>query len=58
MSTRKRKIKEPGHIRLPPKVKARLDTLARHIAEERNKKDVPYHEVVSFLIDKYEESQK
>jgi len=35
-----------------------LDKIARYLAEQKKKKEVPYHEVVSFLIDKFEESQK
>jgi predicted DNA-binding protein len=57
MST-KRKGNADEQIRLPEDVKSRLDAVARYLAEQKKKKSIPYHEAVSFLIDKFEESKK
>jgi len=46
------------HIRIPKSTKKKLDEVARYLAEQREKKDVPYGEVISFLVKKFEESQK
>jgi predicted DNA-binding protein len=54
MST-KREGNADEHIRLPEDVKSRLDAVARYVAKLKDKKSVPYHEAVSFLIDKFED---
>lgn len=45
-------------IRVLEEDKERLNRICRKVAELRNKKSVTYPEVLSFLIDKYEESEK
>jgi hypothetical protein len=39
---------------MPEKVKKKLDEIGRYVAEKKRKKDVPYGEIVSFLIEQFE----
>jgi hypothetical protein len=45
-------------VRVPDKDIPRLDRICRKVAEIKNKPSVHYPEAISFLIDKYEESEK
>lgn len=58
MHTQKEGSKADEHIRISESTKKKLDRVATYLAGEREKKDVPYDEVVSFLVEKFEESSK
>jgi hypothetical protein len=58
MHTGKEGSKADEHIRVSESTKRKLDKVATYLAGQREKKDVPYDEVVSFLAEKFEESQK
>jgi len=46
------------HVRVSEKDKERLDQIGREAAVIKKKKGLTYPEIVSFLIDKYEENKK
>lgn len=55
MKAEKEASKADEHIRISAITKKKLDKIAPCLAEQLEKKDVSYDEVVSFLADQFEE---
>lgn len=47
-----------ANIRVPTQVKNKLDEIGRYLAEKECKKDVPYGEIVFFLIEQFEQHKE